>query len=52
MTTKTDEKAIAAPAIIGLSIPKAASGRVATLQPKAQNEAATAHGTSRGDETR
>jgi cytochrome c-type biogenesis protein len=31
VTTKTEEKAIAAPAIIGLSIPKAASGRAATL---------------------
>ncbi|SCL18056.1 hypothetical protein GA0070624_1441 [Micromonospora rhizosphaerae] len=30
-TTKTDEKAIAAPAIIGLSRPAAASGRAATL---------------------
>ncbi len=31
VTTKTDEKAIAAPAIIGLSMPRAASGRAATL---------------------
>ncbi len=31
VTTNTDEKAIAAPAIIGLSIPAAASGRAATL---------------------
>jgi len=31
VTTKTEEKAIAAPAIIGLSMPKAASGRAATL---------------------
>lgn len=30
-TTKTDENAIAAPAIIGLSSPAAASGRAATL---------------------
>lgn len=30
-TTKTEEKAIAAPAIIGLSRPAAASGRAATL---------------------
>ncbi len=31
LTTKTDENAIAAPAIIGLSMPSAASGRAATL---------------------
>ncbi len=31
VTTKTDEKAIAAPAIIGLSMPNAARGRAATL---------------------
>ena len=31
VTTKTEEKAIAAPAIIGLSMPNAASGRAATL---------------------
>jgi hypothetical protein len=30
-TTNTEEKAIAAPAIIGLSNPAAASGRAATL---------------------
>ncbi len=30
-TTKTEEKAMAAPAIIGLSRPAAASGRAATL---------------------
>ena len=31
VTTKTEENAIAAPAIIGLSRPAAASGRAATL---------------------
>ncbi|OAH10461.1 hypothetical protein STSP_61990 [Streptomyces jeddahensis] len=31
VTTKTEEKAIAAPAIIGLSMPAAASGSAATL---------------------
>jgi hypothetical protein len=35
-TTNTDEKAIAAPASIGLSNPKAAKGIIATLYAKAQ----------------
>src|SRR5699024_6780597 len=36
-TTNTEENAIAAPAIIGLSSPAAASGIAATLYPNAQN---------------
>ncbi|MFD5164352.1 hypothetical protein ACFWMJ_41010 [Streptomyces hawaiiensis] len=36
VATKTDEKAIAAPAIIGLSMLAAASGSAATLEPNAQ----------------
>src|SRR5699024_1903211 len=37
VTTKTEEKAIAAPASMGFSRPAAASGRAATLYAKAQN---------------